>query len=278
MQLAACCCPVGRGAAAIRQQQEGSLACGAVARLLLGHQAARSPHSAQKRLAPACTSAPVSRAHSFLMWAHSHLVWPVAFTAFASARIATCRRCLPTCTRPCACPAGATQQAVWTCVLLNTLTLAMTCSTYYQLCGNGGVREGLQDSSFFHQAVCAHWLSPIPTTEYPNFSGWMLYGDTADDAVHRKAAAAAARTAAPSPRGSGSSSSIFNASFWFGSPAPPPPPVEEAFGLGPFNASQIAELVSPVNGPDSNGSVISPVFTMWITLVALYIGAQGWLC
>lgn len=198
--------------------------------------------------------------------AHSHIV---------PARTATSDMGLLTCMCPCACPAGATQQAVWTCVLLNTLTLAMTCSTYYQLCGNGGVREGLQDSSFLHQAVCAHWLSPIPTTEYPNFSGWMLYGDTADDAVHLKAAAAAARTAAPSPRGSGSSSSIFNVSYWFGSPAPPPPPAEEAFGLGPFNASQIAELVSPVNGPDSTGSVISPVFTMWITLVALYIGAQG---
>jgi hypothetical protein len=45
--------------------------------------------------------------------------------------------------------------------------------------------------------------------------------------------------------------------------------------MGPFNASQIAELVSPVaqGGADSSsGSVISPVFTMWITLVALYIG------
>ena len=50
------------------------------------------------------------------------------------------------------CCIGATQKAVWTSVLLNTLTLAMTCSTYFQLCGNGGAREGLQGSSFLHQA------------------------------------------------------------------------------------------------------------------------------
>jgi hypothetical protein len=172
--------------------------------------------------------------------------------------------------------AGATQLAAWNCVLLNTLTLAMTCSTYFQLCGNGGVREGLQDSSFLHQAVCAHWLSPISTTEYPNFSAWMLYGERSDDAVPSKPAVPP--SAAPSARGSpgssssSSSSSIFNASFWWGAPAPPPPPADEGFGLGAFNASQLAELVSPVSGPDSTGSVISPVFTMWITLVALYIG------
>lgn len=171
---------------------------------------------------------------------------------------------------------------MWTCTLLNTLTLAMTCSTYYQLCGNGGIREGLQDSSFLHEAVCAHWLSPISTTEYPNFSAWMLYGEAAGDtaAAHSKPSAAARSTsAAPSPLSSSGSSSIFNASFWWGAPAPspPPPPAVDPFGhLGPFNASQIAELVSsvPHGGTDSSsGSVISPVFTMWITLVALYIGA-----
>lgn len=178
--------------------------------------------------------------------------------------------------------AGATQQAVWTCTLLNTLTLAMTCSTYYQLCGNGGIREGLQDSSFLHEAVCAHWLSPISTTEYPNFSAWMLYGEAAGSTAAAHSKPAAVRTSAPSPRGGGgggSSSSIFNASFWWGAPAPsPPPPAADPFGLGPFNASQIAELVSsvPHGGADSSsGSVISPVFTMWITLVALYIGAHA---
>jgi hypothetical protein len=30
-----------------------------------------------------------------------------------------------------------------------------------------------------------------------------------------------------------------------------------------------------VSSADSGGSVISPVFTMWITLVALFIGALG---
>lgn len=180
---------------------------------------------------------------------------------------------------------------MWTCTLLNTLTLAMTCSTYYQLCGNGGIREGLQDSSFLHEAVCGHWLSPISTTEYPNFSAWMLYGEAAGStaaaaAAHSKPAAARSSTFAPSPRGGGSgggssSSSIFNASFWWGAAAPSPPPlvVSDPFGLGPFNASQIAELVSsvPQGGTDSSssGSVISPVFTMWITLVALYIGAHA---
>lgn len=153
-------------------------------------------------------------------------------------------------------------------MLLNTLTLAMTCSTYFQLCGNGGTREGLQDSSFLHQAVCGHWLAPIATKEYPNFSAWMLYGEHPDDAVY-----AAAPAPPPKTRGSSGSGSIFNASFWFGSPAPPPPPPEDPFGLA-FNTSQLAELVSHVSGPDSNGSVISPVFTMWITLVALYIGAR----
>jgi hypothetical protein len=62
---------------------------------------------------------------------------------------------------------GATQKAVWTSVLLNTLTLAMTCSTYFQLCGNGGVREGPLGSSFLHQAStgfmprCISWGAVI---------------------------------------------------------------------------------------------------------------------
>lgn len=178
--------------------------------------------------------------------------------------------------------AGATQQAVWTCLLLNTLTLAMTCSTYFQLCGNGGAREGLQDSSFLHQAVCTNWLAPIATREYPNFSAWMLYGERSNEATLSAAAAATAqqaRVASPSPSSSSSSGSssrsIFDPAFWWGSPPPPPPPPEEPFGLGAFNASHLAELVAPVSSADSGGSVISPVFTMWITLVALYIGATG---
>lgn len=192
---------------------------------------------------------------------------------------------------PCPQHTGATQQAVWTCVLLNTLTLAMTCSTYFQLCGNGGAREGLQDSSFLHQAVCMHWLAPIPTRQYPNFSAWMLYGEADDGAggsssggsggggggglySSRQAAAAAAAAAAHTP--ARSSSGFFSGGFsLWGSPPPPPPPPQEF--LGPFNASQLAELVSTVSvGPNSGGSVISPVFTMWITLVALYIGTWVW--
>jgi hypothetical protein len=46
----------------------------------------------------------------------------------------------------------------------------------------------------------------------------------------------------------------------------------------PMNVSALAALVSPHPGGavpllDDAGSVISPVFTLWITLMALYISA-----
>ncbi|WIA33540.1 hypothetical protein OEZ86_006664 [Tetradesmus obliquus] len=110
---------------------------------------------------------------------------------------------------------GATRQAVWSCIILNSITLAAACSTYFQLCGNGSVGStgplAGGSAGFLQDAVCMRYLAPIPTTEYPKFSRWML--------------------------------------------------------------SSLASLVGSLPGgaPEEHGTVISPVFTMWCTLIALYI-------
>jgi hypothetical protein len=72
---------------------------------------------------------------------------------------------------------GVSAKALWSCVLLNCMVLAVACSTYFSLCGNGGsALEAAASQGPVRRAVCAKWLAPIQTLQYPTFSAWMLYG------------------------------------------------------------------------------------------------------
>jgi hypothetical protein len=73
---------------------------------------------------------------------------------------------------------GVSAKALWSCVLLNCMVLAVACSTYFSLCGNGGsALEAAASQGPVRRAVCAKWLAPIQTLQYPTFSAWMLYGE-----------------------------------------------------------------------------------------------------
>jgi hypothetical protein len=191
---------------------------------------------------------------------------------------------------------------VWSCIILNSITLAAACSTYFQLCGNGTVgSQGLAAGSagFLQDAVCMRYLAPIPTTEYPKFSHWMLYAERNGSASQPDAAAAAAAAAnvtsscssacaAPAAAAStatGNSSSKQEGSSDNVSAAlllVQPPAGSSSLSAAPLlvDPSALAALVQPLQSaqPDDGGTVISPVFTMWCTLIALYISelhAQG---
>lgn len=164
------------------------------------------------------------------------------------------------------CTSGATQQALWSCIVLNSITLSAACSTYFQLCGNGAAGPGSSSSqgsglsAVLHDAVCVKYLAPIATQEYPKFSAWMLYGESNSSSAHVAAAAAARQNRCSSTGRS-----------WLGfggsSNCEPYVPVVNS-------SSSLVEFVKsvPVGDLDAGGSVISPVFTVWITLVTLYIG------
>lgn len=184
-------------------------------------------------------------------------------------------------------PSGATRQAVWSCIILNSITLAAACSTYFQLCGNGSVgSQGLAAGSagFMQDAVCMRYLAPIPTTEYPKFSRWMLYAERnssaslADDAGSVNGTGSCSSTvAAPAPAASSALGNSSSSSENVSAAMPLVPPLHgssPAAAPALVNASALASLVHPLPTtaqPDDGGTVISPVFTMWCTLIALYI-------
>ena len=84
---------------------------------------------------------------------------------------------------------GATRKELWNCVLLNSFCLAVACSTYYSLCGNGGAAlEAAAGQDPFRAAICAKWLAPISRNEFPRFAAWVLYGELGQRALGRAGA------------------------------------------------------------------------------------------
>ena len=146
-------------------------------------------------------------------------------------------------------------------IILNSAVIALSCGTYHSFCGNGAHRGfdhakphpppcnvslGTILERVAHAApsqverirnlVCSHWLPPVPTERYPQFSAWMLYGEVSGAVLE--------------PPSIGSS----------------PPPT--CGGLGGGNTPNHASLAQPQG---RNGGTLSPVLTIWLTLVVLYL-------
>ena len=71
----------------------------------------------------------------------------------------------------------------FTTVVLNSVNLAMACSSYYSLCGNAPSSSGDGGSSTMSEdavrsAVCGRWLHPLPAVEHSLFSAWVIYGES----------------------------------------------------------------------------------------------------
>ncbi|KAL3147784.1 hypothetical protein ABBQ32_002515 [Trebouxia sp. C0010 RCD-2024] len=121
---------------------------------------------------------------------------------------------------------GAGRKGMYTLVILNSLNLAVACSTYYSFCGNAGLKQKDGSAGEFRAAMCNKWLHPVAIRDHPAFASWVLYGE----------GAGLGTTQTKGPQ-------ILNIDIPF-----------DGLGLISIPASE----------------TISPVFTMWITLVAMY--------
>jgi hypothetical protein len=111
---------------------------------------------------------------------------------------------------------------VFTLVVLNSMTLAIACSTYYSLCGNSGTANMDEASSTdsVRTAVCGKWLRPLHVGRHRAFSRWVIYGEGA--------------------------------------------------GNGTTLGTDAVLVVSHSNGLIPASQAISPVFTTWLTLFAIF--------
>ena len=64
----------------------------------------------------------------------------------------------------------------FTTVILNSWNLAIACSSYYSLCGNGLSEDGVQGDAV-RAGVCRRLLHPLSAIRHPAFSGWVIYGE-----------------------------------------------------------------------------------------------------
>ncbi|KAL6745958.1 hypothetical protein V8C86DRAFT_2959352, partial [Haematococcus lacustris] len=141
--------------------------------------------------------------------------------------------------QPCA-ALGTAARTVSGLLLLNSASLALACSMYHSFCGNGLAGEdGRSAATGLRSQLCAKWLHPLTTQQYPTFSAWMLYGEG-------------------SPGAAGNSSS--HEGVGGGAAVRPPRIISIDFPLD--GLGQVAVQA---------GSVLSPVLTMWITLVVMFI-------
>ncbi|GIL77238.1 hypothetical protein Vretifemale_6729 [Volvox reticuliferus] len=166
---------------------------------------------------------------------------------------------------------------LWILLLLNSMIIAVACSTYYSFCGNGTLVVG-EGTPAFKVAVCAKWLHPILTADYPRFASWMLYGE---GSAYTLAGGGAADAGAAADGGSSSTSVPQNgasgpAGFIFGSGyGNDTHGSAGGDGDGDGSSSGYISVDFPFDGDGMQsvpaGDVLSPVLCMWVTLVALYI-------
>ena len=89
---------------------------------------------------------------------------------------------------------------VWSIVLLNSVNLAVACSTFYSFCGNaddsggalGGASLGEGD---WKGAVCHRWLQPVSVRGHSAFTRWVIYYSASSSSAGDTQMPAAAVTA-----------------------------------------------------------------------------------
>lgn len=140
-------------------------------------------------------------------------------------------------------------RAAWPVVVLHSMTLAVACSTYYSFCGNAataadGSGGGGSSGAYVKELVCGRWLPPVTTTEHPAFSSWVLYGEPTG-------AASSSNSTCPAASNGGEFGADWSNSS--GTCAP-----------------QRAALIESLAVSASASQAISPVFTMWLTLIMMF--------
>lgn len=121
----------------------------------------------------------------------------------------------------------------FTTVILNSWNLAIACSSYYSLCGNGPTEGGMAGDAV-RSAVCGRWLHPLSAIRHPAFSGWVIYGE---------------------PANNGTTIAALDSNN-----------IVDTAAAGTMNISSIVELEVA-----ASSHAISPVFTTWLTLFAMVL-------
>ncbi|KAL4423131.1 hypothetical protein ABPG77_004814 [Micractinium sp. CCAP 211/92] len=146
---------------------------------------------------------------------------------------------------------------VWSIVVMNSFNLAVVCSTYYSFCGNASPGPGLaslvvapgrntsQPNLDWKDAVCHKWLHPVSASSHSAFTRWVIYGEAASNETQAGAAAADAgnRLWRSPAAAANASDSTLQIDF----------PLDGK-GLLPIPATDL----------------VSPIFTMWLTLLLMY--------
>lgn len=71
-----------------------------------------------------------------------------------------------------------TSKEIFSVVVLNSMNLALACSTYYSFCGNSPeYRRKIHPDDSFRNYVCSDLLRPISSHQYQIFSRWVIYGE-----------------------------------------------------------------------------------------------------
>lgn len=135
----------------------------------------------------------------------------------------------------------------WAPVVLNSMTVALACSTYYSFCGNAAAGAG---RGAVKELVCGRWLPPVTTKQHPAFKSWVLYGEPAGGA------------GAPPAGGGSDSSGGDNATCLADSGTCP--------AVGPLLGNASGGGGSGGSSSGVVGQAISPVFTLWLTLVMMF--------
>ncbi|KAI7840166.1 hypothetical protein COHA_005949 [Chlorella ohadii] len=142
---------------------------------------------------------------------------------------------------------------VWSIVLMNSVNLAVVCSVYYSFCGNapaGSVGPG----GSLKEAVCLKWLHPVSASSHSAFTRWVVYGEASAAANASSVAAAAANASAAAAAA-----------------------VVAVNGLagGGNQTRSTLQVDFPLDGkgklPVAAADLVSPIFTMWLTLLLLYL-------
>jgi hypothetical protein len=203
-------------------------------------------------------------------------------------------------------PTAGARQA-WSIVLLNSVNLAVACSVYYSFCGNAPRGPAPPHAGGLKEAVCHKWLHPVSASSHSAFTRWVIYGEAAANrtaAVNGGPAPPATRLwgGAPPPRVPAAAAASFiqvdfpldgkvggRMGVWGGEAggvlllrwggrrswalaaasagahsheAVPPPSHTHTHETHP----RTRQGLLPVPADD----LVSPIFTMWVTLLLMY--------
>ncbi|GMH37404.1 hypothetical protein BSKO_05277 [Bryopsis sp. KO-2023] len=76
---------------------------------------------------------------------------------------------------------GTGPKQLWNAAAVNSMTVAVACSSYYSFCGNAGEGMASRPTGSFKDTMCSKWLHPAESDDFPTFKKFVLYGEASSD-------------------------------------------------------------------------------------------------